>query len=127
MSSCDSCIGQEVEQACCTIVKVRPQEAKRIKRYTEDNDIHWIKGEGIQCGFAQDGKCNIYDVRPWVCRAFGVVKQLPCSRFPEAAVIDFPLKQAQLTRVADPDDQFLGTYFELGYTQRMIEVLKAAV
>lgn len=125
MHSCDGCAGQPVTNACCTIVRVRPAEAKRIRRYVDDNNIKWgTEPTSIQCGFLKDGQCSIYDVRPWVCRAFGVVKQLPCSRFPEEAVIDFPQQQAINLRLSDPSDRFLGEYFEVGYNKRLIEVLK---
>lgn len=119
MKSCDGCQHEETKNACCTIVRVRPQEAKRIRRYIADNDIHWLRQEGITCGFMQEGACAIYEVRPWVCRAFGVVKQLPCSRFPEEAVLDMPQQQAVNLRLSDPDDQFLGYYFEPGYYEHM--------
>lgn len=124
MKSCDGCQHEEVKNACCTIVRVRPQEAKRIRRFVDDNGIVWRQNQGIQCGFLQDGQCSIYEVRPWVCRAFGVVKQLPCSRFPAEAVIDQPKEVTTALRLSDPDDTFLGMYFEIGYAARMYEALK---
>ena len=123
MKSCDGCRHEVQTNACCTLVRVRPQEAKRIKRYVEDNDIHWLKQEGIQCGFLKDGQCGIYEVRPWMCRAFGVIQQAPCSRFPEEAQLDFPPKLATELRLSDPNDALLGFYFEPGYYDRMKQVL----
>ena len=124
MVACDGCKGREVENACCTIVRVRPLEAKRIKRYIEDNGITWQARDGIECGFLKDGQCSIYNVRPWACRAFGVIKQMPCSYYPEEAVIDLPADKAVALRFSDFDDAFLGFYFEPGYYERIKAVLK---
>jgi len=124
MKSCDGCKHEEVTNSCCTIVRARPQEAKRIKQYIEDNDIQWQVNDGITCGFMQDGQCAIYPVRPWVCRAFGVVRQMPCTRFPQEAVLDLPPAKAHSLKLSDPDDAFLGWYFEPGYYDRMKQVLK---
>lgn len=125
MKSCNGCQASGGKQDCCTIVRVRPVEAKRIKRFTEDNNIKWEQAEGIRCGFARDGNvCAIYEVRPFACRAMGVVKQMPCSHFPEEAVIDFPTEQVVRQRLSDPDDAFLGYYFESGYYERMKVALK---
>lgn len=127
MASCDGCASRETRQACCTIVRVRPEEAKRIRHYIRDNGVEWQQAAGIQCGFAREGNvCAIYDVRPWVCRAYGVVKQLPCPHYPEEAVIDFPPEQATALRLSDPDDNFLGMYFEPGYMERMTAALQPA-
>ncbi len=124
MKSCDGCAHEETKNACCTIVRVRPNEAARIKRFTEDNDIQWVPQAGIECGFLKEGQCSIYEVRPWVCRAFGVVKQMPCHRFPQEAVLDLPSNVAHSLKLSDPDDAFLGWYFEPGYYDRMKSVLK---
>lgn len=124
MKLCDGCANEPVIAACCTVVRVRPEEAKRIRRYVNDTGIEWQVNEGLQCGFLRDGQCSIYSVRPWVCRAFGVVQQLPCHRFPQEAVIDLPAKQAHDLRFTDFDDAFLGYYFEPGYYERIKAVLK---
>lgn len=126
MASCDGCVGQRVEHACCTIVRARPSEAKAIRHYAREHGVAWQKNPGITCGFLQDGQCAIYPVRPWVCRAFGVVKQMPCSRFPDEAVLDFPREKAELLRLADPEDELLGFYFEPTYYERMKAALTAA-
>ncbi len=126
MKSCDGCAHEVITHACCTIVRARPAEAKAIRHYIREHDIHWVENPGITCGFLQEGQCAIYPVRPWVCRAFGVVKQLPCSRFPEDATIDFPREKAELLRLADSDDELLGYYFEPTYYERMKAALTAA-
>lgn len=126
MKSCDGCKHEAVQNACCTIVRVRPHEAKRIRRYVDDNDIQWQQHEGIKCGFLKDGQCSIYEVRPWACRAMGVIQQMPCSRFPHEAQLDMPQQQTINLRLGDPSDPFLGYFFELGYGQRMLNALKEA-
>lgn len=90
----------------------------------EDNDIQWMVNDGIQCGFLKDGQCSIYEVRPFVCRAFGVIKQMPCTRFPQEAQLDFSIQKAHDLHFSNPDDAFLGFYFEPGYYDRMKEALK---
>ncbi len=124
MTKCNGCSNQPVKNACCTIVRARPAEAKCIRRFIKDNGIEWQQNEGIQCGFLQDGMCSIYEVRPWACRAFGVIRQMPCSHFPKEAQLDFPPEQTVVLRLSDPDDAFLGWYFEDGYYERMKVALK---
>lgn len=127
MTSCDGCSHEPVPNACCTIVRARPAEAKAIRHYAREHGIQWQQHEGITCGFMQDGQCAVYPVRPWVCKAFGVVKQLPCSRFPHEASLDIPPATATLNRWADPGDDFLGWYFEPGYYERMKRAVGAPV
>lgn len=125
MVACDGCKASGGNQDCCTIVRVRPTEAKRIRRFVKDNDVEWQVNDGLRCGFAREGNvCAIYDDRPWVCRAFGVVKQMPCTHYPEEAVIDFPPEKAVALRLSDPDDAFLGWFFEVGYYDRLKKLLK---
>ncbi len=125
MKSCDGCRHEVQTNACCTIVRATHTEAKRIRRYVSDNAIEWQVNEGnIQCGFLRDGQCSIYEVRPWICRAFGVIKQAPCSRFPEEAQLDMPQRTVTNLRLSDPNDAFLGFYFEPGYYARIKKVLK---
>ena len=125
MAHCDGCAHEVTPNACCTMVRARPQEVKAIRHYVRDHDIQWQQNSGIQCGFLQDGQCSIYAVRPWVCRAFGVVTALKCSRFPEDATIEMEPRQAQLLRLSDPDDELLGYYFEPNYYDRMKAALTA--
>ena len=124
MKSCDGCKHEVDQNACCTIVRATREESKRIKRYAEENAVDWQVNEGIKCGFLQDGQCAVYAVRPWACRAMGVVKQIPCSRFPEEAVIDIPQPVAISLKLSSPDDAFLGFYFEPSYYERMKRALK---
>ena len=116
--------------ACCGPVKARPEEVARIRRYLKENDVHWetppVEEDTINfaCGFLrkqEDGSylCAVHPARPWACRAFGVIEEMPCHLFPEAAVTSVPQKQAQLLRLIDPEDKYLGEHFEPGYLQRI--------
>ena len=106
---------------CCTVVKVRPDEAKRIRHHVRTNGVEWSppehqpedwasrgdEGPNRYCGFLRvDGwryRCAVYDVRPWSCRAFGVVKGMACSYFPELAVSGPAPLAAVMRRLVDPD------------------------
>ncbi len=127
MQTCDGCRHEPVTNACCTIVRATRLEAKAIRRYAGEHDVEWqvnTSGDGIRCGFLQDGMCAVYEVRPWMCRAFGVIKQAPCSRFPDEARLDMPQQQTINLRLSDPNDAFLGWYFEPGYYERMKTALR---
>lgn len=39
-------------------------------RYSDDNFINWKNS--LNCMFLENGKCSIYEVRPDICRMFGV-------------------------------------------------------
>ena len=116
--------------ACCGPVTARPEEVRRIRSYIRENDIVWQSHPvepgsiDLRCGFLRpqdDGSftCAVHEVRPWTCRAFGVIKEMPCHLFPEAAVASVPAKQATLLRLVDPADKYLGEYFEAGYLKRI--------
>lgn len=115
---------------CCGPATATRQEAKRIKRYIEDEDILWESNSDkpVDCGFLRDAgdgvfRCAVYEVRPWVCRAFGVFKELECPVFPEAVVGSYPARQAVLDNRIHEDDKFLGEYFEPGYLERMFKYI----
>jgi Fe-S-cluster containining protein len=116
--------------ACCGPVTARPDEVKRIRRYVKENDVVWLTEPvetntiSFACGFLrkqEDGSfsCAIHPVRPWTCRAFGVIKEMPCPLFPEAAVESFPRQKAQNLRLVDAADKYLGEHFEAGYLKRI--------
>lgn len=116
--------------ACCGPVSARPDEVKRIKRYVKEHDIGWETPrleEGtisFACGFLRpqpDGSfsCAVHPVRPWLCRAFGVIEEMPCPLFPEAVTTSVPRRQAVRLRLVDEADRYLGEYFEVGYLQRI--------
>jgi hypothetical protein len=124
MPSCNGC------GACCGPVTARPEEVKRIKRFVEGNGVTW-QADAVEegtisfaCGFLRpqaDGtyQCAVHSVRPWACRAFGVIEEMPCPLFPEAAVASVPRHKAVLLRLIDPEDKYLGEHFEAGYLNRI--------
>lgn len=71
-SNCGNC--------CNNILPVNKDEIKRIKRYIKEHDIKAVKrfyptdhkSIDMMCPFRDDDKkiCNIYEVRPKVCRLF---------------------------------------------------------
>lgn len=47
---------------------------------------HSVIRPGGECAYLVDGKCSIYNIRPKVCRDYGVVPDLPCEYlYPKAA------------------------------------------
>ena len=116
--------------ACCGPVTARPEEVKRIRKYVRENSIEWLVEPvepdtiSFACGFLRkqdDGsyQCAVHPVRPWTCRAFGVIKEMPCPLFPEAVVESFPRQKAQELRLVDASDKYLGENFEPGYLARV--------
>lgn len=123
MPQCTSCGG------CCGPATMRRDEAKRVRRYTEDNGVGWEVDDAnpAACGFLRktevEGKyaCAIYEVRPWVCRAFGVFREMECTFFPEAHEgRSYTAQQAVVDKNLTPNDRFIGEYFEEGYLARLI-------
>lgn len=122
MALCNGC-GE-----CCGPAAARPQEVKRIRGFVRDNAIAWRvdPSSPLTCGFSRPtdagAECAIYPVRPWVCRAFGVIAELPCKYFPEAVVLSFPADQAVAIGVSRPGDKLLGEVFESGYLRRLASI-----
>ena len=91
---CKECGGQ-----CCTFPAFSPQEFKKIKKkygFPEGVAKKKIKGlivlygKGGYCPYLIDNECSVYDLRPLACRAYGVVKEMPCKYlYPEAAQKEF--------------------------------------
>jgi hypothetical protein len=121
MTACTSC------GKCCGPAHASPEEAKRIKRLLKDSGESWqipAADHPLDCGFlrlAGEGRfvCAIYEARPWICRAFGVVKQLPCEFFPDSAVVDFPASLAVGMGRMPNSGRLLGEWFEPGYHLRL--------
>lgn len=71
---CDDGCGQ-----CCGVVPATREELAAIRRYMAAKGVEAVDRGGLTCPFF-DGRCTIYPVRPFICRAFGHVKGLECPR-----------------------------------------------
>ena len=72
---CDEGCGE-----CCGPVFVSQKEYREIKQYIRGHGIVLRKNSGLECILYQNGKCQIYSVRPVLCRIFGHTERLNCSR-----------------------------------------------
>ena len=57
---------------CCGPVPFGFSEWQKVKNP--------VAATGIDCPYIEDGKCSIYEVRPFMCRIFGTVENLRCPR-----------------------------------------------
>lgn len=64
---------------CCGIVMCSSAEAKTIVNVINARGIKPVR-QGSKCPLYIDGKCSVYEVRPTVCKLFGHVEKMPCSR-----------------------------------------------
>ena len=65
---------------CCGPVPCHPWESERIGLGdAESVTVEDLKSiEAIQCQFLENGKCSIYERRPFMCRLYGTVEDLRC-------------------------------------------------
>ena len=67
-TNCTNC-GQ-----CCGVIPASDEEVQKIRKYVK---VHGIKARapGVTCPFRneEEKKCDIYPVRPIICRLFGVI------------------------------------------------------
>lgn len=106
MPECTSC-GE-----CCGPVTATLDEAYAIRKHIEAKGIEWRENaaDPLKCGFYA-GKCTVYEVRPIACRMYGVVKEMACPFFPDAAVQSLPAKDAVERGLMSPNDHLLAHYF----------------
>jgi len=64
---------------CCGPVLCHPHELKAVKDYAAAQGVEPV-AHGVTCPFYQHGKCQVYPVRPYICRLFGHSSDLVCSR-----------------------------------------------
>jgi len=70
----------------CTLIPVSKIERKRIREHTKLTFDSVLKnfdnlcktGEVSSCKALKDQRCSIYNLRPAICRGFGVVESLEC-------------------------------------------------
>ena len=65
---------------CCGIVPVTVTEYNAIERYIKEKGIIPTVTTDGTCPLYQEGTCSVYPVRPLICKAFGHVEEMPCTR-----------------------------------------------
>lgn len=88
---------------CCGPVVVTEQEYGQILRYMKDHGIV-PKENGLTCPLYQEGRCQIYPVRPTLCRLFGHTKKMKCERgynvnLPNKKIRKILLRSGKATRL----------------------------
>jgi len=71
---CDDGCGE-----CCGPVPASPQEYETVVAYARERGIQPLN-QGLTCPWYQGGRCAVHEVRPTLCRLFGHVPQMQCSR-----------------------------------------------
>lgn len=102
---------------CCGPVSARLQEIAKIKAFIKRRGIAWEPHLNVlTCGFLnrETGHCRIYSVRPVACRMYGVVRELACPHFPQAARLSFPAKAAVRSGLMGMKDKLLAEVFAVG-------------
>ena len=86
--------------ACCETnaskVTCSDREYETIRAFCMERGIRYEPLGETACGFlGKDKRCNIYEVRPYLCRAFGASEELPCHRLPSTNLVSYPLEQVR--------------------------------
>lgn len=114
---------------CCGPVTARPAEVVRIRAFVERRNIAWQEhgDDPVTCGFYQRGLCAIYSVRPAACRMYGVVAEMACAHFPNAAHVSFPAKSAIASGLMDVRDGLLAEAFAPDKGEAQMEATRAMI
>jgi len=103
MPECDGC------GKCCGPVGVTHEEQAAIGDYCKAKQVKWEPRDPLTCGFLdKKNRCRIYIARPFLCRVYGAVKELPCPYYPEAARASFPPPAAYEQGLMTLDGVLLG-------------------
>ena len=81
---CENCGGK-----CCGPAPFTKKQYKKLKRdklipegsvkvFVKMGVALVKKSDPMTCAFLTDGRCIVYDLRPYICRAFGEIDDLPC-------------------------------------------------
>ena len=91
---------------CCGPVPISIEEEKEIKNYINKNNLKLKKSSkfSIDCKFRVNNKCQIYEVRPEICKNFGTCsgKFLKCPHNEIGFMKDelkYPVKKKLLNSV----------------------------
>lgn len=64
---------------CCGPATVSESEFAAIQHYIKTHQIKPVR-QGITCPLYIDGRCSVYEVRPYICRMFGHSYLMDCPR-----------------------------------------------
>jgi Fe-S-cluster containining protein len=88
---------------CCGIAPATEAEYQKVISVARAKKLVPLH-QGITCPFYQDGACQVYDARPFICRLFGHSEKLECDRgyntnVPEKDVHRMTMAHGKPTRV----------------------------
>jgi hypothetical protein len=63
--------------ACCGPVPINEEEARRLN-LSCSGITQTVSQHNLTCTYSKNGKCTVYQNRPFICRIFGVTKSLKC-------------------------------------------------
>lgn len=56
------------------------EQGVHIEPFTQERALRWAQDEPLHCSaLTEDKKCSVYDVRPLICRLWGVAESMPCT------------------------------------------------
>ena len=88
----DNGICIECGECCGTLLPLREKEIAKIKRYIKRHKIKPIKHDADYCPFLdatkETHKCNVYEVRPHICRDFKCDKKFPKHKLNADGIYD---------------------------------------
>lgn len=71
---CDDSCGE-----CCGVVPCHQDEFDRVRQYAAQHGIQPVN-QGKTCPWFQQGRCQVYPVRPFICQLFGHSMKLVCCK-----------------------------------------------
>jgi Fe-S-cluster containining protein len=88
----------------CGPIEASPLERRLLAAHgvrlpsVEDALMEMLAGGDGKCPALREGRCSVYDVRPTICRLWGVVEGMPCPHgcVPEGGRLPDMLGQAIL-------------------------------
>ena len=79
-----ACKGHCVES--CGPIAMSRKEAQAIRKAAPRapvmrvDDVYQLRVKNnLTCPLLKQGRCSVYDVRPMICRLWGVVPEMPCE------------------------------------------------
>jgi hypothetical protein len=64
---------------CCGPVPIVPEEALKLQLNVKSQTIPFNIGN-LKCDYESNKGCKIYDNRPFLCRLYGTVSSLKCTK-----------------------------------------------